>query len=406
MIRTAKEKALHRIVWGFLVQFVPLMILGLFAEQIKALNWQISVFISLAVLLLFVAGFAAFINGCCLYSKSKGYSSKLGWIGLSSFIGLTALLFLPNIDNSDFLKSLKNENLQENPFALINIQELLLYLLVGAPTLLFLPIMIFCQFNISYSFSVLSNNPLSIFIFEILSGFIVFTKSRNTGLDFSKILGFKNAINLRLVLLIAILDSAFSYGFSDLNLYGLSFIFPNYVEEYLNDKPFSNINEIIPYAISAVILAPLFEEFFFRGLALHKWGLKWGIRKGILTSSLLFALIHFRFDVISLFVAGILFAAIYFKTHNLLSSILFHGFYNFIVLGFSVINFLGKSESERNMPIILQNYQTSAQSNLWYPIFLVAISAPLIFYFIYKNFPRNESILPYFANADKSIETN
>jgi uncharacterized protein len=219
-------------------------------------------------------------------------------------------------------------------------------------------------------------------------------------------IGYQNPINLRLVLLIAVLDSAFSRGFSYLNLYGLSFILPNHVEKYINEKYFTNIFEIIPFAISAVILAPLIEEFFVRGLVLHKWGLKWGIGSGILTSSLLFAMMHFRFDVISLFISGILFATLYFKTRNLISSILFHFFYNFLAVGLSIVSFIGKLDGERTMSTSLQSYQSAAKYFLWYPIFLVAISAPLLIYFIYKNFPRNESILPYFLNEAKTSGTN
>ena len=37
-----------------------------------------------------------------------------------------------------------------------------------------------------------------------------------------------------------------------------------------------------------IIVAPLIEEFLFRGLMLHKWSIKWNIKKAILFSELEF----------------------------------------------------------------------------------------------------------------------
>lgn len=61
---------------------------------------------------------------------------------------------------------------------------------------------------------------------------------------------------------------------------------------YPTDNIFLTILFYILLFISAVILAPLTEEFLFRGIFLHRFSNKWGITAGIIVSSLLFGLAH------------------------------------------------------------------------------------------------------------------
>lgn len=133
---------------------------------------------------------------------------------------------------------------------------------------------------------------------------------------------------------------------------------------------------------------------------MQKWGIKWGIKAGVITSSLLFALFHFRYDIVSLFILGIILASLYFKTNNLIASILCHCLYNTLVLFFGFLNYFLTSEIERNTLISVIEYQKYIQLLLGQRIFLIAVSVPFLIYFIYKNFPKNDSIIPYYANSD------
>jgi membrane protease YdiL (CAAX protease family) len=125
-------------------------------------------------------------------------------------------------------------------------------------------------------------------------------------------MGYKNYINFKLIIIIFAIQFAFQRGFNTVTLYKLSFILPNYLESYINEKPVTNILEMILWSFSVMLLAPLIEEFFFRGIVLQKWAIKWGVKAGILTSSLLFAIFHFRFDIIPLFLTGIILSILYF----------------------------------------------------------------------------------------------
>ncbi|MBS9393856.1 MAG: CPBP family intramembrane metalloprotease [Dolichospermum sp. LBC05a] len=199
---------------------------------------------------------------------------------------------------------------------------------------------------------------------------------------------------------------AFSTGFVFLSLYVLSFILPHYVEYYINNNNITNIWELIFTGFSVMLLAPVTEEFLFRGIILQKWAIKWGVKAGILTSSFLFAVIHFRFDIINLSLMGIILSILYLKTRNLLAPIFCHFFYNTFWMIFTTINYFSKSEIERIAFISLQEYQNSVQPLLGQLVFLIAISAPFLIYFVYKNFPKNDAIIPYYANEAKTNEIN
>lgn len=83
---------------------------------------------------------------------------------------------------------------------------------------------------------------------------------------------------------------------------------------------------------TTVICAPLFEEYIFRGMLFN------GLRQNrkplysILTSALLFAVIHPPVSVVPVFIMGVLTAVAYELTGSLLASILIHAIYNFAMV--------------------------------------------------------------------------
>jgi membrane protease YdiL (CAAX protease family) len=177
-------------------------------------------------------------------------------------------------------------------------------------------------------------------------------------------------------------------------------VFPGHVEEYINKKYFTTILEMILWGFHIIFLGASVEEFFFRGLISQKWALKWGVKTGILSSSLLFAIYHFRFDIIPLFLMGVMYSVLYFKTRNLFTTILCHLFHNATVVTWNATEYFSQSPVQRSAFITLKDYQNSIQPLLGQKIFLIAITAPFLIYFIYKNFPRNDAIISYKANEN------
>ncbi|MFC4714147.1 CPBP family intramembrane glutamic endopeptidase [Planococcus dechangensis] len=78
--------------------------------------------------------------------------------------------------------------------------------------------------------------------------------------------------------------------------------------------------------LTLVVLAPVVEEFVFRGVFLTRFAAKTSMWGGILLSSLLFGLLHL--DFVGSFLFGIIASLLYLRTGNLLLPILFHMFNN------------------------------------------------------------------------------
>ncbi|MEL7039102.1 MAG: type II CAAX endopeptidase family protein [Cyanobacteria bacterium J06592_8] len=402
-MKSLKEKALDKILLGAGFKLIPLGIYGSLIETYPDLSDSsdsvISFVLPLLILILLLVGYVIFVKGCFLYLKSKGYSSKWGWLGILSLLIFPILLFIPSKRDTS---AVQPENSENTPFYRVNIPEIFLlwitsHLLIYSISLIFI--------SLDDWESILIENYLYI-ISEIVYFIVFIVKIKESKLDLNKIIGQDKSINLKSILVITIMDFALNRGLNSLTLYQLSFIFPRYVENFINDRSYTNLLEMLLWAVSAILLAPLMEEFFFRGLALQRWVMKWGIKTAIIASSLFFALVHFRYDIISLFIGGLILSILYIKTHNLISSIICHFCYNTLVVFFSFINFISLTENERNAFITIESYQDYTQGLLSQRIFLIAVSVPFIIHFIYKNFPRNDAVIPYYANAAKISETD
>ncbi len=84
---------------------------------------------------------------------------------------------------------------------------------------------------------------------------------------------------------------------------------------------------------AATIVAPIAEEFAFRGLLYVGLRRHAGVVGGAVLSGLLFAGAHFNtFSFVPLWVLGIVLALIYERTRNLTAPIVFHAGFNFITL--------------------------------------------------------------------------
>lgn len=82
---------------------------------------------------------------------------------------------------------------------------------------------------------------------------------------------------------------------------------------------------------SYLVLTPVAEEVFFRGVVLNAWGREYGYRWALVGSSLLFALIHGSlFALVPIFVVGLAFAELYRRSGSLLTVIGAHAGFNAI----------------------------------------------------------------------------
>ena len=103
----------------------------------------------------------------------------------------------------------------------------------------------------------------------------------------------------------------------------------------------NNLTDYIMLIIGGSVVAPLSEEFFFRGIAfggVKKWLEHRGFRDAFILSlafsSIFFAVVHGYdlFGTTIVLFAGIIFAILYQKTRSLVSPMIAHAFYNGVLI--------------------------------------------------------------------------
>lgn len=121
------------------------------------------------------------------------------------------------------------------------------------------------------------------------------------------------------------------------------------VTKYINYQtsggvPMSNLDTVPNYVfmlLGGAVVAPIAEELFFRGVAL-KGVMKWLERRGdrnpflwaMLFSSFLFAIVHGYdvFGTVVVFMAGIIFAVLFYKSNSLVTPMIAHAAYNGVLI--------------------------------------------------------------------------
>ncbi|MGE3960928.1 MAG: lysostaphin resistance A-like protein [Dehalococcoidia bacterium] len=85
----------------------------------------------------------------------------------------------------------------------------------------------------------------------------------------------------------------------------------------------------IVLGLSVVVVAPLSEELFFRGLVFRAVQARWGLVLGMVISGLLFSLVHFEISVVAPFWGiGMLFAFAYHRSGSLWTPVIAHAIFN------------------------------------------------------------------------------
>jgi uncharacterized protein len=188
----------------------------------------------------------------------------------------------------------------------------------------------------------------------------------------------------------------FSIGSFYLLFYFISFTSPAFVESIFKEKIFLSASAIsssflynLIQFIVLVVVAPITEEFLFRGLILHRLAAKWGIGLAIIISSLIFGFLHANAIGLSMF--GVVMALLYIKTRTLLVPIICHALNNGSV---ALVALLGTTSNATETTYKLEQFR----ADWWIGIVLLVLSAPWLIHFIYKNWPKAGSDLPYFAN--------
>lgn len=380
-----------------IIEFSPLLLFDWLETSIKNLSEGIQISITLLM-------FSIFLHGCRLcwvfannYAKYKGYKNYFYVYSILNIFGLSILFLLKNRNLSE------NTGSNQDPLLNFSISSIFISwfaipILFTVPIFLtgfYLGIQGFDEYiSNNKDFSAILNIPiLVVFIWYFVREF------KRSNIDYKHILGSLNKIDLKLPIILTVTQYFFAWGMNSLTFYGLSFVVPKYVENQINQENATTIVGWFCFAIGALFFAPLMEELICRGILLQKLAIEKNIIKGLMISAIAFALMHFRCDVIPLFVMGIILSLLYLKTKQLAMPILCHFLYNLMACVTNIYDqyFSGVDSSVK---ITVTEYQQQFLDTWELSILFIALSAPYLTYFIYKNFPRNYDLqrLPYFAN--------
>jgi membrane protease YdiL (CAAX protease family) len=90
--------------------------------------------------------------------------------------------------------------------------------------------------------------------------------------------------------------------------------------------------------LAGIVVAPVVEEVFFRGFVFAGLAKRYGWRVGAVGSSFLFALIHFQpLAILPIFVLGLIFAYLYYRSRSIWPAVLMHVATNALGLGAAYI---------------------------------------------------------------------
>lgn len=116
----------------------------------------------------------------------------------------------------------------------------------------------------------------------------------------------------------------------------LTNFFPSYND--VSNK-LSTLKESVILLITGIILIPIWEEIFFRGIIFGYLRKNYNIKISIIVQALIFGFVHLNFvQGIYAFISGIVFALVYLYSNSMLGNITMHIIYN--LLGIIILPFL------------------------------------------------------------------
>jgi len=183
---------------------------------------------------------------------------------------------------------------------------------------------------------------------------------------------------------------------------------PDWLAEYTGASESTSMERsLLHRAVVALILAPVLEEFVFRGYFLHRFTVKWSQRTAIWVSSILFAILHPH--ILGSLIFGLVACCLYLRTRSLLVPMVLHAIYNtiptfFMALGKLLPSLTSDSSPEAAIPpeaAADPGVMLAAIGCMGLVTMIVLIPTCIyLFRFIRANWPEDDRIMPYFAEAD------
>ncbi|MCY3802125.1 MAG: CPBP family glutamic-type intramembrane protease [Chloroflexi bacterium] len=157
-------------------------------------------------------------------------------------------------------------------------------------------------------------------------------------------------------------------------------------------------------AATVAVLAPVFEELFFRGVLINRWAVKWRLGIAIFASALLFGIMHFIIAggaFTGAFTFGAITAVLYIRTRTLLVPMALHIANNSLVVTLLILTSTTGIARTAASTVV-----DATMSTMIFGLALLALTAPILIWYLRKNWPRRDELLPYEASGDGPLPTN
>ncbi len=282
---------------------------------------------------------------------------------------------------------------QINPFERIRARAMVLHALLA----LIVTVIIVVIFTDDSSPFRITLTGLLLYVFFSLFTFRMLSRA---GLSYSRLCGtFPAWRTLGLYSLWAVPLVTFSIASIYLLYLPLSFLFPEFVQSWLIEFSAPTFWESgdkygiasLLSILTTLLIAPVLEEFFFRGILLTRWTAKWGITWAIFLSSTIFALLHI--DPIGGFCFSCVMAILYIRTKSLFVSMCIHITNNGIA---SIIELITIT-MDLNDPA--SETVTEFQESWLIGFVGLVVSIPFLIYFWKHYIPKINWQVPYFAKS-------
>ena len=263
-----------------------------------------------------------------------------------------------NLLTADEVSLLGSAETGPNPFRSLKARSFVVWGLASIPIAIAFYLVAWAVAGFSFN----DQNPvfdLVIFSIWLYGLIVVWTASqfRHHGVNFRRLAGWvQTGYNWWPSLGVVALLLLFSVAALWLVYYSLSLVWPSAADWLLSQETVSPASEngapMVFHSIfifELVVVAPILEELFFRGVLFTRWSVRWGMGRGIILSSLLFGVLHVN-NVVGATVFGAVMALLYVRTGTLLVPMACHALYNGIVA--AVYGFSLSFEAEDSTPAV------------------------------------------------------
>ncbi len=168
----------------------------------------------------------------------------------------------------------------------------------------------------------------------------------------------------------------------------LAYLFADRMGEGPAD-PFWSVMDSIIFFTAVILAAPILEEYLFRGILLTRWKYKWNVTRAIMVTSFIFAILHL--DFFGAFVFSVVTCLIYIKTGSLIIPIIIHMMNNLSALYYSYVL---PSGFVKALSLDFTMFENVIAFTPYAAVFIL-VSVPFLGYWIMKNWPDKDFLLPY-----------